>query len=143
MGHVRADIRAAVVTALTGLTTTGSRVLVDDQYPVEDVPALVIKTSEENAGEAVEGIRQRAVGVSVEAVSKLTSGITAQLDQIALEVETALAGSITVGGRVLAVDYLGTDEPQLDGGSDRGVGRMTLRFRITAFTAAASPGTLL
>jgi hypothetical protein len=143
MGHVRADIRAAVVTALTGLTTTGSRVLVDDQYPVEDVPALVIKTSEENAGESVEGIRQRAVGVSVEAVSKLTSGITAQLDQIALEVETALAGSITVGGRVLAVDYLGTDEPQLDGGSDRGVGRMTLRFRITAFTAAASPGTLL
>jgi hypothetical protein len=143
MGHVRADIRAAVVTALTGLTTTGSRVLVDDQYPVEDVPALVIKTSEENAGEAVEGIRQRAVGVSVEAVSKLTSGITAQLDQIALEVETALAGSITVSGRVLAVDYLGTDEPQLDGGSDRGVGRMTLRFRITAFTSAASPGTLL
>lgn len=143
MGHVRADIRAAVVTALTGLTTTGSRVLVDDQYPVEDVPALVIKTSEENAGESVEGIRQRAVGVSVEAVSKLTSGITAQLDQIALEVETALAGSITVDGRVLAVDYLGTDEPQLDGGSDRGVGRMTLRFRITAFTAAASPGTLL
>lgn len=143
MGHVRADIRAAVVTALTGLTTTGSRVLVDDQYPVEDVPALVIKTSEENAGESVEGIRQRAVGVSVEAVSKLTSGITAQLDQIALEVETALAGSITVGGRQLAVDYLGTDEPQLDGGSDRGVGRITLRFRITAFTAAASPGTLL
>lgn len=143
MGHVRADIRAAVVTALTGLTTTGSRVLVDDQYPVEDVPALVIKTSEENAGESVEGIRQRAVGVSVEAVSKLTSGITAQLDQIALEVETALAGSITVGARQLAVDYLGTDEPQLDGGSDRGVGRMTLRFRITAFTAAASPGTLL
>jgi hypothetical protein len=143
MGHVRADIRAAVVTALTGLTTTGSRVLVDDQYPVEDVPALVIKTSEENAGESVEGIRQRAVGVSVEAVSKLTSGITAQLDQIALEVETALAGSITVSGRVLAVDYLGTDEPQLDGGSDRGVGRMTLRFRITAFTSAASPGTLL
>lgn len=143
MAHVRADVRAAVVTALTGLTTTGARVLVDDQYPLDDLPALVIKTSEENAGEAVDGTRQRAITVSVECVSKLVSGITAQLDQMALEVETALAGSITVTSRVLAVDYLGTDEPQLDGGSDRGVGRMTVRFRITAFTAPASPGTLL
>ena len=143
MPHVRTQIRAAVVTALTGLATTGSRVLVDDQVPIDALPALVVRTSEGNVGEAIDGTRQRAIAISVDAICKMASGVTDQLDQIATEVEAALAGAITVSGRTLPVDYLGTEEPLLDATTESSVGRMTLRFRITAFTAPASPGTLL
>ena len=49
MSHVRKQIRDAVVTALTGLSTTGSRVYKSRIYPLETgkLPGLAIYTKSE------------------------------------------------------------------------------------------------
>ena len=103
MAHVRKQIRDAIVTALTGLTTTGSNVFRSRIYPLEQakLPGICIFTrSEAVEFDTLTMARSinRVLDVQVEAYVSATANYDNTLDQIAVEVEEALSADVTFGG---------------------------------------------
>lgn len=103
MAHVRKQIRDAIVTATTGLTTTGSNVFRSRIYPLEQtkLPGLCIFTrSEAVEFDTLTMARSinRVLDVMIEAYVSATANYDNTLDQIAVEVEEALAADVTLGG---------------------------------------------
>ncbi len=138
--HLHKQIRSAVVTKLTGLTTSGSRVYANRLQPLPDAmsPTLLVTLDEETATQATfhtNPIYERDLRLSVSAIYKATSALDDTLDLMSKEVETALAAGITVGSRTLDVFYAGMsfDNEQ----SDKPVGIKRMSFSIQ-FTAAAN-----
>lgn len=132
MAHVRKQIRDAIVTAVTGLTTTGSNVFRSRLYPLESskLPGLCIFTR----SEAVEFDTltmsrsiNRVLDVIIEGYVSATANYDNTLDQIAVEVEEALAADVTLGG--LAKDLQVTafeSDFSADGDQPVAVGRFTV-----------------
>jgi len=103
MAHVRKQIRDAIVTATTGLTTTGSNVFRSRIYPLEQtkLPGLCIFTRSETVEfDTLTMARSinRVLDVMIEAYVSATANYDNTLDQIAVEVEEALAADVTLGG---------------------------------------------
>lgn len=144
--HAHTQIREAVVTALTGLTTTGSRVFPNRLYSLAaaDLPGLRVFTDED----AVEAetihtphVQSHTLSVLVECCGKASNGLDDTCDQISLEVEKALAPGLTVGGVVLyptltALRY--QDEPGVSA-----VGVKQLEFSVTYSVLNNAPETLI
>ena len=132
MAHVRKQIRDAIVTALAGLTTTGSNVFRSRIYPLESskLPGLCIFTRSEAVEFDTLTISRsinRVMDVSVEAYVSATADYDNTLDTIAVEVEEALAADVTLGGlskdmqtTAFEVDFSG------DGEQPVAVGRFTV-----------------
>ncbi|TAK50238.1 MAG: hypothetical protein EPO23_03260 [Xanthobacteraceae bacterium] len=101
MTHVRSQIRAAVVAALSGLATTGARV-----YPgrtrslgEDHEPTLLIYTTDERAEiDAMGGILLRRLTLVVDAQVVASGPPDDTLDQIAAEVEPAMILNPSLGG---------------------------------------------
>jgi len=143
--HLHKQIRAALVTALTGLTTTGSRVFANRLYVLQDanLPGLRIYCDEERAEPLTvhsPQMQARELTVSVEAVAKAASGLDDTLDQIAKEVEVALAAGITVAGETLEVIYAGMSYD--DEALDKPVGAKRMRFSIPFQAMSNAPDVL-
>jgi hypothetical protein len=143
--HLHKQIRDAIVTALTGLTTTGARVYANRLMPLPDVlsPTLLITLDEETATTVTlhtSPIYERELRLSVAAIVKATSALDDTLDQISKEVETALAGGITLSGRRLDFTYSGMsfDDEQ----SDKPVGIKRMNFTVPYTAAANAPDVL-
>jgi hypothetical protein len=103
MAHVRKQIRDAVITSVTGLTTTGSNVFRSRIYPLEQtkLPGLCVFTRSETVEFDTLTISRsvsRVLDVIVEGYVSATSNYDDTLDQIAVEVEEALAADVTLGG---------------------------------------------
>ena len=101
MAHVRKQIRDDVVTTLTGLTTTGTRVFASRVYPNEasKLPLLCVYSLNE-ASEliAMNGNQLlRSLEIVVEGYAKAKANLDDTLDTIAKEVEEALAVDPTRG----------------------------------------------
>ena len=139
--HLHKQIRAALVTKLTGLTTTATRVWANRLQVMQDanLPGLRIYLDDEQA----EGLLihspemyDRKLSIVVEAIAKATSALDDTLDLISKEVEIALATGITVAGRTLEVFYTGMrfDDEHLD--KPVGVKRMTFSIQYTAMSNA-------
>jgi hypothetical protein len=134
MSHVRTQLRAGLVAALTGLATTGNRVHASRMRPVkaEQMPCLLIATGDERIESTAlqYGPLDRALTLHV---SGFAMGATVDdtLDQIAHEVETALA-SKNYKLQGIEVDF--------DDELEKPVGSITLSFEILYFTQAGSPG---
>lgn len=96
MTHKRTVIRAALVSAIIGLTTTGPRVFVNPARPLSDadLPALVLRDGAEEVVEHdLDGLpAQTRWKFRLEALSKTVSGI-GQIDAITSEVPVALAAA--------------------------------------------------
>lgn len=142
MSHARETIRDAVVTAVTGLTTTGTRVYPSRVYPFDDdnLPGLLVFTSYEEIDEEEGKLAQlqfRNQTVIVEGYDKLSAGLDDKLDDIAEEVETAM---FAVGFNT--IDLLST-ETDFEDGIEQPVGKITLTFRLQYLTAEGAPGTAL
>lgn len=140
--HIHTQVRTALATALTGLTTTGSRVYLNRVYALRpaDLPALrVFLAREEVQPGLASGFYRRELLVQIEAVAKAASGLDDTLDQIGKEVETALVSGLTVGAVAVPLEYLGMTT-ELDD-LDQPVGVRTLNYR--AVLHAATPDTLL
>lgn len=102
MAHVRKQIRDAVITTLTGLSTTGSNVFRSRIYPLESnkIPGLcVFSKSEAITFDTLTRPRSinRVLEIGVEAYVKATSDYDNTLDTIAVEVEEAIASDVTLG----------------------------------------------
>lgn len=144
--HLHKQIRSALVTALTGLTTSGSRVYANRLQPLADAlqPTLLVSLDDEQA-EALtvhaSPILERTLELSVVAHVKATSGLDDTLDLMSKEVETALATGITLSGRNLPILYTGMSFE--DEQADKPVGVKRLRFRLTYTAAANAPDVLI
>lgn len=148
MTHVRKQIRDLAVTALTGLTTTATRVFPDRAYsiPQDKLPALRVFYSRE-AGELVQGamgadptMHRKAMLVVVGYADG--SGLDDTLDLIAKEVEIAMEGAGNFGSRSIgSATYTGT-EFALEEGDSR-TGSVALTFDVQYRTAESDPETAL
>lgn len=138
MAHVRKQIRDNVVTAVTGLTTTGANVYRTRIYPLASgkLPGLAVYTSSETS--VYETLtrprtRSRTLELMVEGYASGTTNLDNTLDQIAVEVEEALETDPTRGG--LAKDtQLTSTEVELVGEGESVAGVIKMTFEILYFT---------
>ncbi len=145
--HLRRQIRDAAKTILTGLTTTGARVFVDRVYPLQstDLPGLRIMTNYETIGSTSFGANrriERQLELVVEACSKLVGEqgrtVDDQLDQIAKEVEVALANNNTLSN---TCKYVQPEkfESDINGEADKPFGILRMTFSVFYMTALDTP----
>ena len=142
--HVRKQIRVAAVTALTGLATTAARVFASRVYPLQDteLPALRVSNPDEAIdSESMGGANRylrRALTLEVQACVKQVSGYEDLVDQIAKEVETALANDNTLGNLAKWIVPRAIDT-ELAGEGEKPIAVATLRFEIVYYTALNAP----
>jgi len=145
MAHVRKQIREAVAALVTGLASTGSRVYQSRVYPLRDadLPCLLIITDDEDLSSESAGslLLQRELKLIVRGVVKAADDIDDKLDQILLEVEQVLSGSV-LGG--LAKQTMPESiRIQMEAIQDKPVGVADLTYIVTYFTTGANPATAL
>jgi len=145
MSHPRAQLRQAAVTALTGLPTTGSRVFVDREYTMQqtDLPCLHVSVSESTRVAGFPAIYVRSVSLRVRLLAKATTGLSALLDQIALEVEGVLLAGLPIGGEPLLPQDFTASDPELSVLTDQPVGEQMLTFDYVLHVTASAPGSVL
>lgn len=129
MSHVRKQIRDAIVTAITGLATTGARVYKTRIYPLEQgkLPGICVYTkSEDIAPVTLTKPRtvQRTLEVMLEAYSLAGDD---GLDQICVEVEEAIYANSALRALVKDVYFTGF-EADFSGDGEKPVatGRLTV-----------------
>ena len=120
MSHARQQIREAVATLVTGLTTTGSRVFQSRFYRVQasELPALFIYSTDESIERETIGTGpylRRELSIRIEGMAKALDNLDDTLDTIGEEVEDALGGQLPAGVddfriRSVAIDYSGGGE---------------------------------
>jgi len=135
MSHARQQIREAVATAVTGLTTTGSAVYETRVYAFDVVPCLAVYTPSEEVWETDQAMgsdsnkQTRALSVVVEARTKKATLFDDQLDTICAEVEAAVMGDGSLAALVKAVDYVGVDI-EYDSESEQPTAAAAIRWRV-------------
>jgi len=139
--HARKQIRDAVVTALTGLTTTGANVFVDEPHDLAEsqLPCLSIDDADEQLSyESGTGQRQqmREYGITVACKVQSSGAVHELRDQVAGEVETAMAAQVASGlsGLVSGIDHGGT-EFSIDGAGSRPIAVATIHYVCRYYTA--------
>lgn len=97
MAHLRTQIRAAFRSSLIGLVTTADRVFTSRSTPIPEakLPALVIETNSEDSEpfDLQDEASERTLTVLVIGRAKVSDQLDDVLDQIALEVEQAIAAT--------------------------------------------------
>lgn len=143
--HLHKQIRGALVTKLTGLTTSGARVYANRLMAMADanLPGLRIMLDEERATPLTvhaPHVLERELTLAVECCAKAASALDDTLDLMSKEVEIALASGITVGSATLIPVYAGMnfDDEQLD----KPIGVKRLTFNLTFAAMNNAPDTL-
>lgn len=145
MSHIAQQVRQAVGTALTGLTTTGARVYVNrtDATPLHDgeYPGLIVTGGGEDIANADLGgdTLQRDMRIKVSVLVKVTDNVEDQLDDIRSEVETALAPRLLLDVGSVQLLYTGMSDPEIDESLDQAVMAADLNFSYTVFTSRNAP----
>jgi hypothetical protein len=133
MSHVRKQIRDAVTILLTGLTTTGDRVFAGRVTPIgqNEVPGLRLFVDEESidAG-TIHGpaVLERGLTIRVECCAALADGLDDELDQMALEVEEAIAADTTLGGILNGAIVPTSIDIDRSGEGATPIGQLTITF---------------
>ena len=145
MPHVRRQIREAAAAALTGLATTGSRVSQSRMAPrrAGDLPCLLVETADERIEQGAQSRITRELTVIVRGFAKANTALDDTLDQIAGEVETALASAGSLGGLVpggitpmqVSIDF--------DDTLEQPAGVIVMEFRAVSFGVLGSPNTVI
>lgn len=145
--HLRKRIRSAAATKLTGLTTTGANVFTSRAYPLQDanLPALRITTPSEQSEMVSMGIGNRTVErtltLQVEGVVKALTGFEDTCDQIAKEVEIALANDNTLGGLCKYIQLRST-ATEISGEAEKPIAVTTMLFDVLYHTSLNAPDVL-
>lgn len=150
--HIRKQIRAAAVLALTGLSTTGANVFDSRKLALsnlDQLPCLIVRTEDEEiiAEETTLGGSakvRRELELSIEAMVRATSGDEGQdtVDDIIAEVEVAIAANRKFSG--LAKDtVLKVIETEIDDSGDQVFAAVQVVFATTYWTARGAPETAL
>ena len=121
MAHIRTQIRNNIVTALTGLTTTGSNIFNHRVYTLggEKLPAICVYTNSEEsvyASITIPRAVSATLNINVEAYVKATSGYDDTIDAICLEVSNALSADVTRSGLAKDTRIIGVQTELSDDG---------------------------
>ena len=148
MAHVRQQIRSAAITALTGLASTGDNVHGVRGHAIGqgNLPALIIRTPAESRGYSNIGADPallRQVSLTVLALATGGDSLDDDLDQIAVEVEAALAADVTLGGVCNHLVLVATEFDPPDGRGETISNALELTFQVEYQTARSDPETSL
>lgn len=143
MTHKRQQIRNAIVTAVTGLSTTGSRVYRTRLYALspEKVPGLCVYAQSETVETATIGSNRtqiRILEIAVEGYAIEVTNLDNKLDQIGKEIEIAMASDVTLGNLCQDV-LLKTIEIEYSGEGDRPAGTIRHIYEVQYATTEGSP----
>lgn len=150
MSHARKQIRDAVVQLVTGLASTSSRVYPSRLYSMNenDLPSLSIYMADRGGAEVIERVTlstpvryHRRFAMVIEGHAMADDNIDDVLDQLALEIETAMAAPLVVGSRTLPASLQGT-EKEMAGDQERQIGVVRLTYSVAYVTAENTPGVL-
>lgn len=133
MSHARTQIRNAVVALVTGLASTADRVYVSRLHPLpkDKVPALRVFVDDETIQRGTihdPSMLQRVVTIRIDCVSALSEGLDGDLDQMALEVEEAIAADSNLGGLLSSGLIPSGIELDRSGEGEKDVGILTVVF---------------
>lgn len=142
MPHVREQIRGAVVTAVTGLTTTSTRVHNSRTLPLGSsaLPALCVYTRTDTPDYSrgqMSRTPRRQLDIHVEGY--VLGDDQTVMDDIAAEVETALFASATV--QAFGPFWLGEQTMSVDGEGEKLVSIIDMVFRCEYATVEGAPNT--
>jgi hypothetical protein len=138
MSHIRKQIRDALVTAVTGLTTTGSRVYRSRVYPLESgkLPGLCVYTKSEEVTNSTltrPRTQTRQLEASVEAYLMANTNFDDTLDTIAVEIEEAIYSNAALNALVKQINITGFEADYSgDGEKVVGVGNFNVQIIYSA-----------
>lgn len=146
--HKAEQIMAAVVAALTGLTTTGGHVLRGRAKPHEaaNTPALsVFQGVDTPTGLSNSALMDSALLIHVDAnVVASSEQVDTLLNQIRKEVTVKLrsyaAGNLLGLAFVLDIEELSTGEPELYGDGEKPAAALRMDWKITYRRSYTDPG---
>lgn len=143
MSHIRQEIRDDIIRQLTGLATTGDNVFASRIYPISnaDLPGICVYTlGEESEYRTFKNPRsiRRELTVAIEVYVKANTGYDDTIDQIALEIESALADDLTRNGYAKDTRFGSTSIEFSDEG-EKPIAMMTLTVSVDYFTTEGSP----
>lgn len=144
--HARAQIRAAVAALLGELQATGRRVYPSRVWSVndEELPSLSVFTTEEAVTKTTlsRPVRyHRDLTTVIEGHALADEQVDDVLDQIASEVETAMAAALVVDGRELSTQLTSTTF-ELSGDGETQIGLVRLQYTIGYSTLETTPDSL-
>lgn len=148
--HIRTQCRSAVVTALTGLATTGSRVTGGrpKSRPVQEseLPCLVVYTddteAEPSAGSRGARRMEESCTLVVHGYAQDKTDLDKKLDTIEKEVRTALAADPTLGGKAKDLWFTrSSKESETD--VDKPTGEISITFTLEYHTREGVPDAAL
>ena len=146
MSHARKQIRDAVVTLVTGLSTTGSSVFSfrEHAFAASDLPCLnVLDNPDGENAELVtmsSGTNMRTLMLRVEGRAKSSATLETVLDAIASEVEAVLDGAKPAGAKLCRIAGTSKDI-SVAGAVPHGL--VNIDFEITYNTARGAPDTIV
>ena len=133
MAHKRKDIRAAVLTMLTGATDAGANVFSNRTYNYEqaELPSLNINLDSETAVPRSLSSRQsiRNIKMRIEVRAEANDDVEGILDDIATQIEDIFEQDRSLSGTAISTIYQQT-ENEVDSNGERIVGKMILTFEV-------------
>ena len=145
MSHVREQLRKAVATAITGLTTTGSRVYSNRVYQLNDsdLPCLMVMSG----GDEVEALsmhhpyqQRRRTNIRIEATVKGKTGYDDTLDTICMEVEESISNASSSLVKGMYIEQTGIE---FDGSGEQPIARAIMIFYKDLYTESNNVDTAL
>ena len=142
MTHRAELIMAAVLTNVTGLTTTGARVSRGRAYPVETTPALTVESGNDQIVVQNLSFIDREMDVLITAHVKTTGQYDTTLNLIREQVHIALMANRSQGLISVIIDTMpvGDEAPELTGDADKPTARQRMNWRIKYRHAVTNPG---
>lgn len=130
--HARKQIRDAVATAITSLTTTGANVYKSRVYPHDTLPCLSVYTLNERVVQdlTVGSKQHRVMPLVIEARVKQNDTLDEELDKIAAEIETAITTNAPLLALLKGLELSTTDIELVGGEEEKPCGLMTLVFDV-------------
>lgn len=135
MAHIRTSIRNDVVTAITGLSLTGSNVFASRLYPISSasLPGITVYADSENTAYLTMGLprtQERILTLTIEVYVSAVANYDTTLDTICAQIEDALYTDVERSG--LAKDTKVTAfNSQFSGDGDQpvGIGILTVEVK--------------
>jgi len=133
MAHVRTQIRNAIAALCAGLPSTADRVFTSRLHPLSpaELPALRIHVDDEQILLDIvhsPAMLERTCTVRIECCSRDLESLDDTLDEMAKEVEHAIAGDSSLGGLLNGALTPDGIEIERDGEGDAPIGVLTLRY---------------